>query len=312
MTVDAIGTARTGPAPIVSEFALPARASALRRLARDSVALIAGSILALFVLASAVAPLVAPYDPYFTNMSKVIQPPSAMHWFGTDNAGRDILSRVIYGTRNTLLIGLAGVVIGGFLGGLLGILAAFYRRHRWRDHALGRCHAGVPCDPDRARRSGDLRGRYSGGGHSADHRNSARNRSGLTRLCCGRDVSGLHGGGPRHRTIRPRANVALSDAKLHLHDLRLPDPSLRADHSDRVGAWIPRHGRATTDCRARHDGCSGTRLPVHGAPHCGNPEPGDLSSSCWRPIYSGMRCATCSTPDCSNESWEHSAKHPQL
>jgi ABC-type dipeptide/oligopeptide/nickel transport system permease subunit len=128
MTVDAIGTARTGPAPIVSESALPARASALRRLARDSVALIAGSILVLFVLASAVAPLVAPYDPYFTDMSKVIQPPSAMHWFGTDNAGRDILSRVIYGTRNTLLIGLAGVVIGGFLGGLLGILAAFYRR----------------------------------------------------------------------------------------------------------------------------------------------------------------------------------------
>jgi peptide/nickel transport system permease protein len=127
MTVEAIGSARTTPEPIGAEPALPARAGALRRLARDSVAVVAGSILALFVLASALAPVVTPYDPYLTDMSKVIHPPSAVHWFGTDNAGRDILSRVIYGTRNTLLMGLAGVVIGGFLGGLLGILAAFYR-----------------------------------------------------------------------------------------------------------------------------------------------------------------------------------------
>jgi peptide/nickel transport system permease protein len=128
MTVEAIGDARTKTEPIGAEPILPTRSGALHRLARDGVALIAGSILALFVLASALAPLVAPYDPYFTDMSKVIQPPSATHWFGTDNAGRDILSRVIYGARNTLLMGLAGVVIGGFLGGLLGILAAFYRR----------------------------------------------------------------------------------------------------------------------------------------------------------------------------------------
>jgi hypothetical protein len=73
------------------------------------------------------APLLAPYDPYFTDLSKSMQPPSAEHWFGTDNTGRDILSRVLYGTRNTLLMGLAGVLIGGALGGTLGILAAFYR-----------------------------------------------------------------------------------------------------------------------------------------------------------------------------------------
>ena len=130
MTVDPVGSARSQTAPegIGQQSELYARAGALRRLARDSVALVAGLILALFFLAAALAPLVAPYDPYFTNMSKVIRPPDTSHWFGTDNAGRDILSRVIYGTRNTLLMGLAGVIIGGFLGGVFGILAAFYRR----------------------------------------------------------------------------------------------------------------------------------------------------------------------------------------
>ena len=130
MTVDPVGSARSQTAPegIGQQSELYARAGALRRLARDSVALVAGLILALFFLAAALAPLVAPYDPYFTNMSKVIRPPDTSHWFGTDNAGRDILSRIIYGTRNTLLMGLAGVIIGGFLGGVFGILAAFYRR----------------------------------------------------------------------------------------------------------------------------------------------------------------------------------------
>jgi ABC-type dipeptide/oligopeptide/nickel transport system permease subunit len=102
------------------------RAGVLRRLMRDKVAALAALLLALIVLCAAFAPLVAPYDPYLTNLTQVMQPPSAEHWFGTDNTGRDILSRVIYGTRNTLMLGLIGVVIGGLLGGVLGILAAYY------------------------------------------------------------------------------------------------------------------------------------------------------------------------------------------
>ncbi|MFZ9408131.1 MAG: ABC transporter permease, partial [Burkholderiaceae bacterium] len=50
------------------------------------------------------------------------------HWLGTDNTGRDILSRILYGTRNTLMMGLAGVLIGGLVGGAIGIVSAFYRR----------------------------------------------------------------------------------------------------------------------------------------------------------------------------------------
>jgi ABC-type dipeptide/oligopeptide/nickel transport system permease subunit len=100
----------------------------LRRLARDRVAALAGLLLTLIVFAAMFAPWIAPYDPYFTDLTKVMRPPDAEHWFGTDNTGRDIFSRVLYGTRNTLMLGLVGVIVGGFIGGVLGILAAYYRR----------------------------------------------------------------------------------------------------------------------------------------------------------------------------------------
>ena len=105
-----------------------ARAGVLRRLARDRVAALAGLVLTVIVLAALLAPWIAPYDPYFTDLTKVMRPPDAEHWFGTDNTGRDIFSRVIYGTRATLMLGLVGVIVGGFIGGVLGILAAYYRR----------------------------------------------------------------------------------------------------------------------------------------------------------------------------------------
>ncbi|HJQ58107.1 MAG TPA: ABC transporter permease [Vineibacter sp.] len=110
------------------ERAESTRAHVLRRLFRDKVALAAAVILSAIGLAAVFAPLIAPYDPYLTDLKKVMQPPSEAHWFGTDNTGRDILSRVIYGTRNTLMMGLVGVLVGGMIGGVMGILAAFYKR----------------------------------------------------------------------------------------------------------------------------------------------------------------------------------------
>ena len=106
----------------------PARPNLLRRLARDKAAAVAALFLASVSLMAIFAPFVAPYDPYFTDLAHAMQPPSAQHWAGTDTAGRDILSRLIYGARNTLMIGVVGVVVGGTLGGLLGILAAYFRR----------------------------------------------------------------------------------------------------------------------------------------------------------------------------------------
>jgi ABC-type dipeptide/oligopeptide/nickel transport system permease subunit len=108
--------------------AVEGRASVVARLASDRVALGAAIVLSLIVLAAIFAPLLSPYDPYFTDLTKPMAPPDAVNWFGTDNTGRDILSRVLYGTRNTLAMGLAGVLIGGLIGAALGIVAAFYRR----------------------------------------------------------------------------------------------------------------------------------------------------------------------------------------
>lgn len=104
------------------------RDGVIARLARDRIAAMAAIVLALICIAAVFAPLIAPYDPYFTDLSKSMAPPSAEHWLGTDNTGRDILSRVLYGARNTLAMGLAGVLIGGLLGGALGIVSAFYRK----------------------------------------------------------------------------------------------------------------------------------------------------------------------------------------
>lgn len=110
-----------------SNVVLPGRASVLRRLARDKVAAGAGIIFGTICVVSLLAPWVSPYDPYYTDLTKVMQPPNDVHWLGTDNTGRDILSRIIYGTRNTLAMGLAGVILGGLIGGVMGLLAAFYR-----------------------------------------------------------------------------------------------------------------------------------------------------------------------------------------
>jgi ABC-type dipeptide/oligopeptide/nickel transport system permease subunit len=125
MSVEAL---EHGLARGVSESGRFARAGLLRRLARDRVAALAASVLGTIVLAAIFAPWISPYDPYFTDLTISMQAPSAAHWFGTDNTGRDILSRILYGTRNTLVLGLVGVIVGGAVGGVLGIFAAYYRR----------------------------------------------------------------------------------------------------------------------------------------------------------------------------------------
>jgi len=105
----------------------PRREGALRRLLRDKVAVAAGLVLAFIVVAAACAPWVAPYDPYRIDLTRVMLPPDGVHWLGTDTNGRDILSRLIFGARNTLLVGMIGVTVGGLLGAMTGIVAAFYR-----------------------------------------------------------------------------------------------------------------------------------------------------------------------------------------
>ena len=103
---------------------------ALRRLARRRVALVGLAVVLFFTVVALAAPLLAPYDSLATDWRLVRKPPSAMHLFGTDDLGRDVLSRVIWGARASLMAGLVSVsialavavplgLVSGYLGGVV-------------------------------------------------------------------------------------------------------------------------------------------------------------------------------------------------
>jgi peptide/nickel transport system permease protein len=100
----------------------------LRRLLRNR-SFVVGAALVLFVaLVAAFAPLLAPYDPMRSNFRARLAPPSMLHWFGTDHFGRDLLSRVIYGGRASLEIGILVVLFTGIAGTTIGAVAGYFRR----------------------------------------------------------------------------------------------------------------------------------------------------------------------------------------
>ena len=84
---------------------------AMKRLARRRGAMVGLAIVVFFVLLAIFAPWIAPYDPLGVSWSAVRKAPSAQYWFGTDEIGRDVLSRVIWGARASLLAGLVSVAI---------------------------------------------------------------------------------------------------------------------------------------------------------------------------------------------------------
>jgi peptide/nickel transport system permease protein len=105
-----------------------ARARLWERFRRNRLALV-GSAIVLFELAVAFAgPLVAPYDPIAQQTEIRLQPPSSEHWLGTDDLGRDILSRILHGAGLSLGAGVAVVLFGIVTGVPLGAIAAYFRR----------------------------------------------------------------------------------------------------------------------------------------------------------------------------------------
>jgi peptide/nickel transport system permease protein len=101
------------------------RAPALQRLVRRRGAALGLAVITFFVAVALLAPVVAPYDPLATSWSAVRKAPSAAHWFGTDEIGRDVLSRVIWGARASLLAGVVSVAISLAIGVPLGLLAGY-------------------------------------------------------------------------------------------------------------------------------------------------------------------------------------------
>ncbi len=98
----------------------------LRDLFRRRAAQIGGVIVLSLVLMALFAPWIAPYDPYAINVRERLLPPAFAHPFGTDDLGRDLFSRVIYGARTTIQTGVVVVLIAASFGSLIGLISGYY------------------------------------------------------------------------------------------------------------------------------------------------------------------------------------------
>jgi peptide/nickel transport system permease protein len=97
------------------------------RFARERPLGAAGALIILLMISAALlANLIAPYDPLQTDYAAMLQAPSASHWFGTDSFGRDVLSRLIHGSRTALWVGFSSSFLGGTLGAVIGVVSAYF------------------------------------------------------------------------------------------------------------------------------------------------------------------------------------------
>src|SRR4051812_14077651 len=108
--------------------------TAWRRFRHHTPAMIGLGIIVSFVVLATLAPVISPYDPNAQDLAVSIQGPSGSHWLGTDQLGRDMATRLMYGARISLLIGVVAVVIGLVIGVPMGMLAGYYGG--WGDLAL--------------------------------------------------------------------------------------------------------------------------------------------------------------------------------
>jgi peptide/nickel transport system permease protein len=115
---------------------LSPRQLAIRAFLHRPVAVVGLVIIVLFVAVAVLAPVIAPYDPIATSWTAIRKAPSAMHWMGTDENGRDVLARVIFGARASLLAGVVSVLIAAGFGVPIGLLAGL--AGGWVDAVLSR------------------------------------------------------------------------------------------------------------------------------------------------------------------------------
>lgn len=103
----------------------------------NKAAVVGGLIILFYIFIAVFAPVLAPYHPHDINLGNKLMPPSTEHWMGTDDKGRDILSRILYGSRLSMGVGFAAVIFGAFFGITLGLIAGYYGK--WIDSVIMRC-----------------------------------------------------------------------------------------------------------------------------------------------------------------------------
>ncbi|GGB52799.1 ABC transporter permease [Fictibacillus barbaricus] len=108
----------------------------LSQLLMNKAATVGAFIIIIYILLAVFAPLIAPYSPYEIDLENKMMPPSSDHWMGTDDKGRDILSRILYGSRLSMGVGFAAVLFGAFIGIIFGLVAGYYGR--WVDTVIMR------------------------------------------------------------------------------------------------------------------------------------------------------------------------------
>ncbi|MGE7022569.1 ABC transporter permease [Solibacillus cecembensis] len=109
---------------------------AWRSFRKSKAALFGLAIVAFFIIIAIIGPRVAPFGMNDQLLTNRLLPPSAEHWFGTDDLGRDIFSRVLYGARISLTVGFSAVLLSAVMGSFLGIIAGYYGR--WIDTIISR------------------------------------------------------------------------------------------------------------------------------------------------------------------------------
>src|SRR5829696_1299767 len=116
----------------------------LRMLLQNPVVSASVTFIVLVCLIGVFAPVIAPADPEFVDPTVRLEGPSSEHLFGTDDLGRDVFSRAVYGARISLLVGITVMIGATALGSLIGLVAGFYR---WLDTALMRVMDGLEAFP---------------------------------------------------------------------------------------------------------------------------------------------------------------------
>jgi peptide/nickel transport system permease protein len=133
----------------MSATTLNVRTTRLRKAARWNrrygLPALGAAIVVVWLILAAAAPLIVPYPPYAVDVAARLLPPGALHWLGTDELGRDVLSRLIYGSRISLMTGIVVVFAGAAVGTLAGGVAAY--AGRWVEEAIMRFTDLVLCFP---------------------------------------------------------------------------------------------------------------------------------------------------------------------